>query len=128
MDNTMQMFIRFKQGNIAKESFLGLVVTLMLSKEIFKNNSDVASYAKEVFNIHFLPYAVRSRTLMVAKLCRVIINYNEITVKKISIKTYQYINEHFVIEDENRIISSKNYKTNALDNMDKWIGGILKKK
>ncbi|HHR6335741.1 TPA: hypothetical protein ACS735_003608 [Providencia alcalifaciens] len=127
MDNISFMLRKLKHGNVAKENFIGIINMLVLSSELFKKNSDVADYIEHAFGIHLLPYAVRSRTIMIAKLCRFLVKINDMESKKLSIKTYNYIISNFEVEND-KIFLSKKKSSNALSNMEKWIDGILSKK
>lgn len=127
MDNIFLMLRKLKHGNVAKENFIGIISMIVLSSELFKKNSDVADYVEHTFDIHLLPYAVRSRTIIIAKLCRFLVKITDAESKKLSIKTYNYIASNFEIEND-KILLSKNKNSNALTNMEKWIDGILSKK
>ncbi|HEA1230510.1 TPA: hypothetical protein RVE06_004466, partial [Escherichia coli] len=43
---------------MTKENFLGLVIMLILSKEVFRSNFDVSKFINKTFKISFLNYAV----------------------------------------------------------------------
>ncbi|HCT8723776.1 TPA: hypothetical protein OUA76_000418, partial [Proteus mirabilis] len=99
MDNIIFMLRKLKHGNIAKENLIGIIIMLLLSKNLFKRNIDVAEYVENTFGIELLPYAVRSRTIIIAKLCRTLVNITDLEAKKISIKTYGYITSNFEINN-----------------------------
>ncbi|AOM39689.1 hypothetical protein [Xenorhabdus hominickii] len=123
----LNMIKKLKHGNVNKEFFLGLVITLILSKEIFKKNSEVALYLDNVFKVVFLPYTVRSRTLISAKISRVIIELSNKEIENLSSLTVNYIINNHELKNEKKPVAKNNKKGNALSNMDKWIEGILKK-
>ncbi|HCT3284840.1 TPA: hypothetical protein RG697_003419 [Morganella morganii] len=127
MDNVFLLLRKLKHGNVAKENFIGIINILVLSNELFKRNADVADYVRQTFDIKLLPYAVRSRTIIIAKLCRVLVQITDMESRKLSKKTYDYIASNFEI-DNNKISLTKNKNSNALANMEKWIDGILSKK
>lgn len=68
-----------KNKSIPKYKLVGIVVELLLSKEIFKRNSEIATFVKDVFNIDFKVYILKSRTMIVAKLCRDIHNLDNLS-------------------------------------------------
>lgn len=53
----------------------GILMTLLLSKEIFKNNNDIQSFLVDN-KISFKPYVFHSRTQIVGRICRIIESYN----------------------------------------------------
>lgn len=113
--------------NVSKVTFLGAIICLLMNKELFKRNSDVNDFITSIFNIAMPVYATRSRTLMVAKICRVIVSYNDEKIKKASNNTCVYINGVSKSEVKIKSSSLNKNKNNALDNMNMWIDGILNK-
>lgn len=111
-----------------KENMIGLVVMLVYSKDVFRTNIDVSIFLKKVFDISFLTYAIRSRTLMCAKICRHINNLNEDQFKQ---ALFQFLATLSQIRDDDLYLSDKDYKSNiksknAYNNMHKWLTGNKK--
>ena len=63
-----------KNSKIQTYKLIGIVSELVLSKEIFKNNIDIEDFIVNVFNLRFKDYLYKSRTLLVARLTREILN------------------------------------------------------
>ena len=42
-----------KNKNMPRYKLIGIVVELLLSKEVFKRNSEIAEFVKDAFNIEF---------------------------------------------------------------------------
>src|SRR3954451_15588211 len=61
----------------------GILMTLLLSKEIFKNNNDIQSFLEEN-KIAFKPYVFHSRTQIVGRICRIIESFNINQLKQIN--------------------------------------------
>lgn len=61
----------------------GIIMTLLLSKEIFKNNKDIQSFLEEN-NISFKPYVFHSRTQVVGRICRIIESFDIDKLKQIN--------------------------------------------
>lgn len=59
-----------KNRNIPKYKIIGIVSEMILSKEIFKRNTDVKQFILRVFEIEYKDYIVRSRTMILAKTVR----------------------------------------------------------
>jgi len=115
---------QFKDKKISKQYIIGSLVLLILNKKIFKKNEDVSSFLENILDIKVPTYLTRSRTMMVAKVCRLMNDYSNSEIesyrKKILpfiIPIYdQYLNFDFT--------DSKNIKSPT--NLDAWISGILK--
>lgn len=66
-----------KNKLIPKYKLIGIVSSLLLSKEIFKNNAAVYDFVKDVFSIDLKPYLIKSRTLTVAKISKLIFSMED---------------------------------------------------
>lgn len=64
----LQEHVHLKTSN--KNYTIGTVTLIVYSNELFKNNKDIIPFLKVVFNESYLPYVIKSRTLIVAKLGR----------------------------------------------------------
>ncbi|HGM5293818.1 TPA: hypothetical protein ACKP0P_000348 [Serratia marcescens] len=104
----------------SKDSFLGLTIMLLFSKEFLPTNKHAADFVKKYFKVEFLSYAIRSRTLMSAKLSRIILDMTDDELKKCHaflILTLKYDIEIF---EEVDIKKSNSKKKNAINNLNKW--------
>lgn len=63
-----------KIKSIPKYKIIGITTQLLFSKKIFARNSDINDFIKDLMDIEFKSYVLRSRTLIVAKTCRNIEN------------------------------------------------------
>lgn len=59
-----------KNRNIPRYRLIGIIVELLLSKEVFKRNSEIASFVKDIFGVELKAYILKSRTMIMAKICR----------------------------------------------------------
>lgn len=82
LNREMEIIHNIRYNDVSIESFIGNLVLLIFSKELFKYNFEVSDFIFKAFNIKFLPYAIRSRTLMNAKLCRYLVTIDKYQVKK----------------------------------------------
>lgn len=124
--NIITDIIKADENNpITKDKFIGIVVMLTLSRDFFSSNTSVSSFLNEVFGLHFLNYAVRSRTLMCAKTSRHINDLSEGELEKSIYKMKAVImchTEKFNIEKNEIIAKPKMHKKkSAFDNMNKWM-------
>ena len=79
-----------KNKNVPKYKIIGIVTELIYSKVIFNKNKEIFNFIKDVFGIELKDYILKSRTMIVAKVSRVIINSeNVIECKK---ELYEFIN------------------------------------
>lgn len=130
--NIITDIIKANENNpITKDKFIGIVVMLTLSRDFFNSNTSVSSFLNEVFGLHFLNYAVRSRTLMCAKTSRYINDLSEGELEKSIYKMKKVIMCHtdkFNIEKNEIIAKQKMHKKkSAFDNMNKWMSDPDKK-
>lgn len=104
-----------KNKNIPKYKIVGIVVELIFSKEIFKNNKEVGAFLHSVFNIKFKNYIMKSRTLIVSKVCKVILQEENANYKN---KLIDFINKQIeILKNSNNIREKKN-------EFDGWINKI----
>lgn len=72
-----------KNKNVARYKLIGIVSELILSRKIFKKNSDITEFLKKVFNIEYKEYVIRSRTLIIAHISRNIVKLDSFENKKV---------------------------------------------
>ncbi|HFI0633822.1 TPA: hypothetical protein ACGO2G_000280 [Streptococcus suis] len=77
---------------------IGIVSELILSKQVFRKNSEIEAFILEVFNLKLKSYLYKSRTLLVARMTREIVN-QEISGKQIKM-LYNFV---VVKIDENQL-------------------------
>ncbi|EKN4847062.1 hypothetical protein ACONXG_000577 [Yersinia enterocolitica] len=122
--NQLNTLMRFAHGTVTKEAAIGFFIGLILDKDLFKLNQNVSAFSEDVFRIHFLPYAVRSRTLMCAKICRHLIDKDQKELAHYGASTRVYFEKVLREKYQNQITKKNN---TALSNMELWVSGILKK-
>ena len=95
-----------KNKNIPKYKVTGLVVELILSKEVFKSNKEVGVFLKDVFNIEFRNYVMRSRTMIVSRVCKKILEATNFNYKN---KLIEFINKQIeILKNSNNIKEKRN--------------------
>ncbi|MEQ5274824.1 hypothetical protein [Proteus terrae] len=121
MDNNLKKSInKAYHSTYSKDSFLGLTIMLLFSKEFLPTNKHVADFVKKFFNVEFLSYAIRSRTLMSAKLSRIIIDMTDDELKKCHAFLLLTLRSNIEILEEVDIKKYKNKKKHAINNLNKW--------
>lgn len=61
-----------KNKTIYKYKIIGIVSELLFSKKIFLKNSDINYFLMQVFKIQFKEYVMKSRTLVVSHIIKII--------------------------------------------------------
>ncbi|AKC68090.1 hypothetical protein VT48_06115 [Bacillus altitudinis] len=98
---------------------LGISIALIYSKEIFKKNEDLKNFLVKVFDLQFLPYVMKSRTLIAARVSRTLVKLNEEEIHKIKLKILDYFKSD---EESDKVKSSK--RNTANEKMKKWLEGL----
>lgn len=95
MDNVLYYINILNRSDLKKYTLMGLNSEILLSKELFKYNSEISTYLLNVFDIQFRPYVMQSRTMIVARITREIYKYNDkqvSIVRKRMLKYFKSIN------------------------------------
>lgn len=71
MNNNLLLYRNeLKIKNIPKYKILGIITELIFSTEIFSRNLEIKEFLKDVLSTEYKDYVMKSRTLIVAKICR----------------------------------------------------------
>lgn len=132
MENHKELY-RFmsmiKESRVSKEMFIGTIVMMMLNKKIFDKNISLSKFVNEAFNLSLPLYIVRSRTLMVAKICRIIFSCDNDTITIYRNNVFNLLEN--MIPADNNVGQNKAYRNKMLKNgtssMDSWVSEILKR-
>ncbi|WP_312284488.1 hypothetical protein [Yokenella regensburgei] len=125
--NTLNNIIHlYRNQKVSKETFIGAIVCLLLDKQTFKSNNEVGEFINLILNIQIPTYMVRSRTLMVARVCRIINGLDTKNIEKLSNTTYRFL-KTIMLHELNQKSKVAGTGRDSLSNLDKWITGILKK-
>jgi len=129
-DELELVFERFKKSKITVIDLLGCYGVLISSKSIFNNNKEVANFLNSIFKIQLPLYVIKSRTLIIAKILRMLYAYKDDQKKldNIAIETINKLKEiKKAIEDKQTEEPSKktnNKKQNENDKLEKWLKGL----
>jgi hypothetical protein len=104
-----------KNSIVPRYKITGIVVEIVLSKEIFRRNSDMVDFLTEILGMTVKGYLLKSRTLIVAHCCRLITKSEDKEYVELKKKLYKYIDAQIKrLKEENDIKLKKN-------NFDGWI-------
>lgn len=121
MDNNLKKSInKAYHSAYSKDSFLGLAIMLLFSREFLPTNKHAADFVKKYFKVEFLSYAIRSRTLMSAKLSRIIIDMTDDELKKCHTFLLFTLRSDIETLEEVGIKKSNSKKKHAINNLNKW--------
>lgn len=121
MDKNLKKSInKAYHAGYSKDSFLGLVIMLLFSKDFLPTNKHAADFVNKYFKIEFLSYVIRSRTLMSAKLSRLIIDMTDDELKKCHAFLLITLRSDIEILEEVDIKKSSSKKKHAINNLNKW--------
>lgn len=118
MDNDLYYLSTFatksetKSIDIMRINLYGLISAVILSKTIFKRNSEISVFL-ELVNITVKDYVMKSRTLLLSRIIRDIEKMDADQLKKIQKETVNYL---FSIQNIQEVTSKKN-KRNSIDDV-----------
>lgn len=102
-----------KNKSIHKYKMIGIVSDILLSKRIFLKNSDISFFLKEVFEIEFKEYIMKSRTLITSHVIKLIFNSEDENLYKKKLLEF--------IVDNIEKINCENVIKEKKSNFDGWI-------
>lgn len=113
--------------NNLKVELIGIMAIIIISKDLIKRNHEVGEFIKKILEIEFPEYVVKSRTLMAARVNRILINIDdEREIKKVNRKILRYLDtleKNKESEDLEKIVK-KAKKENENDKLKKWLKGL----
>ncbi|EFD04340.1 hypothetical protein HMPREF0631_1368 [Peptostreptococcus anaerobius 653-L] len=80
-----------KSKNVQKYKIIGIISEIILSKKLFVKNSEIDEFVYEILGVSFKDYVYKSRTMVVAKITRIIYNSDE--MHKFQKSTYVYVSK-----------------------------------
>lgn len=115
MDNKFLYRSSLKNKNVPKFQIMGIASELILSKQVFPKNVDVSDFLKIVFNIEFKEYVMKSRTLILARIVRIINNSSD--------HEYQEFRKNLLNFVETYYESDLANKNSSKSSVSKWVTG-----
>lgn len=115
--NTVKIRAVLKNSSIERFEIEGIISTIILSTLYFKHNSDIPPFLKEVFDIEYKEYVLKSRTMILARTIRFVDQLdsrNTDIIRKSLLKWF----ENFGYEET---ILKNNNSRNSKNAADSWI-------
>lgn len=98
-----------KNNIVPKYKLIGVVVEMILSKELFKKNSDLVVFLADILGLNVKSYLLKSRTLITAYCCRCISKCEDKEYAALKKRLYVYIDSRIEqLKEENKLKSEKN--------------------
>ncbi|WP_273750507.1 hypothetical protein [Leuconostoc mesenteroides] len=82
-NNTVKIRALLKNSSTERFEIQGIVSTIILSTLYFKHNSDIPPFLKEVFDIEYKDYVLKSRTMILARTIRFVDKLDDKATDKI---------------------------------------------
>lgn len=121
----MKSYLR--KNDISKVELMGIMGIIIISKDLIRKNADVGEFVKYTTEISFPEYVIKSRTLISARINRILVNIeDESEVRRISRKVLEYLDniENEKISDGTEKTIRKVKKENENDKLKKWLKGL----
>lgn len=62
-----------KNKSVSRYKLIGIITELIMSKDIFVKNKEIASFMQDIFSVSVKDYTLKSRSQIVAYACRLLI-------------------------------------------------------
>ena len=127
MHDVKNIKLYLRKNDVSKVELMGVMGIIIISNDEIKRNTDVGEFIEYVMKIKFPEYVIKSRTLMSARINRILINIEDNSeIRKISRNILDYLdnieNENKSNEPEKNIKKVK--KENENDKLKKWLKGL----
>ncbi|EOS34108.1 hypothetical protein C808_05328 [Lachnospiraceae bacterium M18-1] len=104
---------------------IGAITVLIITKDIFTKNSEVKEFIKCVLNVNFPEYVVKSRTLMAARVGRLLIELDAGQILRIAENVIEYLGKVSIEKNQDKELKPKrNKKKNENEKLEKWLKGL----
>lgn len=80
-----------KNKTIPKYKIIGIASELILSKKIFRRNTDVIPFLLEVFSVEYKDYVIQSRTMIVARTTQLVSKSDDQHYKEIKNNLFKVV-------------------------------------
>lgn len=101
--------------NIPRYKMTGIVTEILLSKDVFPRNEDISAFLKNVFDIAYKEYVLKSRTTILARCIRDIHMVEEKVYEQYRRQLLDYVKSGIEVKP----ISKK-----GQNSLHKWMDGI----
>lgn len=114
---------RLKKKQLDILDLISLFCVFIISRKYIKTNAEVSEFIEQTLKEKFPSYVVKSRTLMAARTCRVLLNIEEIDDDKVLHTMRVIIRNSEEISEKDKVIK-RSRKGNENDKLEKWLRGF----
>ncbi|MEX2995078.1 hypothetical protein [[Clostridium] scindens] len=121
--------VKIIQSYLKKNSFghvelIGITTLLIISKDILKKNLEVSNFLSDVLGVRFPAYVIKSRTLMAARVGRIITDLEESQILSVKKNIIEYLNQIEEPKKPEDTQMPKRKKKNENEKLEKWLKGL----
>ncbi len=112
------------KNSVSVIDLIGVITIIIISKDIFKRNSEVGDFVNDILRVRFPQYVIKSRTLMAARVNRLLMELDESQIRDIKSNIIIYLDEIDHSELVEKPILHKKKKKNENEKLEKWLKGL----
>ena len=113
-----ETLLKLKDKKLDISDYIGIVCLILYSKDFFASNNEIKKFLEEVFDIVYLEYVMKSRSLIVARTTRYILGLEVKEINRSKVNLIRYI------ENLRGLKHKKNKKLNENDKLNIWLKGL----
>lgn len=122
LEISSDIMFKLNKKSLDKSDFIGIICSILYSKDIFPKNKDIVPFLREVFSVSYLEYVINSRTLIVARVSKNIYKSDDdISFLRKKVIEYFNINED---NDNSEKWGKSSKKKNANEKLESWLKGL----
>lgn len=130
MENNEKIYEKLIKDRLMKRQMdildvIGVLCVLIISRNYIKSNSEVEEMIEELLKQKLPAYVVKSRTLMAARTCKILLNSETLDTMKIQQKLHEILKtSETPLLEEYKKNEKKSRKENENTKLEKWLKGI----
>lgn len=130
MQNNEKIYEKLIKDRLMKRQMdildvIGVLCVLIISRNYIKSNSEVGEMIEELLKQKLPAYVVKSRTLMAARTCKILLNSETLDTMKIQQKLHEILKKSETpLLEEYKKNEKKSRKENENTKLQKWLKGI----
>lgn len=128
MNNSEFMLERMVKERLRKRQpdlldIMSLFCVFIISRDYIKTNLEVSEFIERTLKEKFPAYVIKSRTLMAARTCRILLKTDVVDIDKIQFMMREIVKNTGDFSSEDKV-AKKSRKENENDKLEKWLKGF----
>ena len=128
MNNSEFMLERMVKERLRKRQLdlldiMSLFCVFIISRDYIKTNLEVSEFIECTLKEKFPAYVIKSRTLMAARTCRILLKTDVVDIDKIQFMMREIAKNAGGFSSEDKV-AKKSRKENENDKLEKWLKGF----